>query len=300
MKVEIGGKLVSLKENNTLKRSSVTKRVIFAVVLAIFIIYAISLIYPFVWLTTSSLKEAMEYAGGNSFALPKTWKFDNYVRVFDLLVVNETNYFGMLLNSLWFTAGMTAISITICAMTAYSVSKYKFKLRGLIYGLAVFSMVIPVVGALPAQYKLAGDLGIYNSPLYLISATGGFGFNFFVLYGFFKSISWSYAEAALIDGAGNHTVFWRIMLPQAKAPMLSLAIIASIGVWNDYMTPLLYLPDFPTVASGLYEYESNMIRLADYPVYFAGIFISVIPIFTVFIIFQKTIMENIVAGGLKG
>lgn len=169
-----------------------------------------------------------------------------------------------------------------------------------LYFIAIFTMIIPIVGALPAQYKLMYDLHIANSPLFLISYTGGFGFNFIILYGFFKSISGTYAEAAKIDGAGNHVVFWRIMMPQAKAPIVSLAIIACIGVWNDYQTPILYLSDFPNLASGLYEYESNMMRLANYPVYFAGVLISTVPILFVFIAFQKTIMNNVVAGGLKG
>ena len=276
------------------------QKAVYIFVFALFCLYALILLFPIACLIVNSFKGSLEYLNGNMFYLPEKWLFSNYIEVFDLLVVNDTSFFGMLLNSIWFSLGSTAVSVICSSMTAYCVAKYRFVLQKPLYFIAIFTMIIPIVGALPAQYKLMYDLHIANSPLFLISYTGGFGFNFIILYGFFKSISGTYAEAAKIDGAGNHVVFWRIMMPQAKAPIVSLAIIACIGVWNDYQTPILYLSNFPNLASGLYEYESNMMRLANYPVYFAGVLISTVPILFVFIAFQKTIMNNVVAGGLKG
>ena len=120
------------------------------------------------------------------------------------------------------------------------------------------------------------------------------------MYAFFINLSCSYAEAALIDGAGHFKIFKTIMMPLAAPPILSLAVISSISIWNDYMTPLVYMRDYPTLATGLYVYETSMTRATNYPVYFAGVLLSLIPILTVFIFFQNTIMENVTAGGLKG
>jgi ABC-type glycerol-3-phosphate transport system permease component len=90
------------------------------------------------------------------------------------------------------------------------------------------------------------------------------------------------------------------MLPQAIGPVFSLALIQGIGFWNDYMTPMLYLPDFPTLANGLFEYEREMIQGSNIPIYFAGLVMSMIPIMILFAVFQNTIMEKTTMGGLKG
>lgn len=183
---------------------------------------------------------------------------------------------------------------------AYALSKYQFPGRSAIYATAIFVMIIPIVGSMPSFYILVNTLHITNSPFFLITAASGFGFNFIVMYGFFKNISWSYAEAGFIDGAGNWRVFLSIMIPQAKPAIVSLFIIACIGSWNDYMTPLVYLPDFPTLSTGLFLFKATSPTSNDEPVYFAGILVSMIPILILFVLFQETIMSNMVAGGLKG
>ena len=90
------------------------------------------------------------------------------------------------------------------------------------------------------------------------------------------------------------------MFPQALAPLAVFAIQDFIAGWNDYMSPLIYMPSYPTIASGLYQYESQMIRGMNYPVYFAGIVISAIPILIIFISMRKTFMTSLSMGGLKG
>lgn len=276
------------------------QKVLFSIAFVIFVLYALSLIFPIIWLFFSSLKNQIEFATGNPLALPEQFLFSNYSKAFMLLEVNDNNFLEMLFNSIWFTIGSAFLTVAVSSLSAYVIAKYKFKGRNFFYGIAIFMMVIPIVGSLPATYKLVGDLGLMNSPLFLLTCTGGFGFNFIVLYGTFKSISWEYAEAAFVDGATHFQVFRKVMLPQAKPTLVSLFIMGAIGSWNDYMTPLLYLEDYPTLASGLYQYEANMLRLANYPVYFAGVLISIIPIVVLFIIFQNTIMENVGVGGLKG
>ena len=91
-----------------------------------------------------------------------------------------------------------------------------------------------------------------------------------------------------------------IMIPQAIPCITSLFIIQLIGVWNDYMTPLLYLPDYATLSTGIYVFGQRMTNQSNYPVYFAGILLSTIPILVCFACFSETIMSNTVAGGLKG
>ena len=132
--------------------------------------------------------------------------------------------------------------------------------------------------------------------------SGGFGFNFILLYGFFKSVSWSYAEAGFVDGASDAQVFLRIMLPQARPGIIAVAIIQGINVWNDYFNPYMFLQDKSkmTLAVGIYNLVQEQSYAADWPKLFAAMIIATVPVLIVYAIFSNTIIENTVAGGLKG
>ena len=131
-------------------------------------------------------------------------------------------------------------------------------------------------------------------------SSGGFGFNFVMVYGFFRSISKTYAEAAMLDGAGEFKTFFTVMLPQVKPSLIAIGIIAAINYWNDYFTPYMYLRQHPTIAVGLEQISALAKSQNWWTELFAIMLISVIPPIAVFAAFQKTIMENTVAGGLKG
>lgn len=303
-------KFKRVKENTVLTKRSRGEKALYGIVCGIFVLYGLSLLMPFLYLIINSLKDSLEYIhdidGGHGFAFPDVWLFGNYPKAFVEMkmidsVGNEVNLLMMFFNSIWYSLVCAVASVAASAMTAYCVSKYKFKLRGLFYGIAIFTMTIPIASATGAMFKLVSTLGIYNTPLFpILTNFGGFGFNFLVLYGFFSNIPWSYAEAVFIDGGGHKTVFFRIMLPQAIPTMLTLTIMAFIGAWNDYQTPLLFMPDFPTMASGIYLAQTSIMRAGDYPLYYAGLIISIVPIVVLFSCFSNTIMKNFTVGGLKG
>ena len=288
-----------MKKREKIRRTK-PQKILFGCVAVVFLIYGFTLVYPFIWTFINSFKTNREFNSTNSLNLPQEWMFSNYGKAFSELSIRNTNMFGMILNSLWFTCGATIINICCCSCTAYVIARYKFWGCRFLYSLAIVIMMLPIVGALPAQYKMVGDLHLKDSPLYLITCTGGFGFNFIILYSSFQNISWTYAEAAKIDGAGNMQIFIRIMFPQVMPSVVALSIVQAIGLWNDYMTPILYLRSFPTLASGLYEFDPDRITGGSYPIYFAGLLLSMLPVLVVFGIFQNTIMQNTFAGGLKG
>lgn len=289
-----------VKSRSILDVRSKRQNIIFGIVLCIFIVYAVSLLYPFLWLFLSSLKKPFEYIISDTFALPEQWMFKNYVSAFVQLKVKNTGFLGMVFNSIWMTVLSNGLYLMFSSMTAYVISKFKFKGRSFLYAMTIFIMILPITGSLPADVKLRMDLNIFDSPLQLIVCCGGFGSTFLILYAFFQNVAWEYAEAAMIDGASHDLVFWKIMLPQVMPALLTLFITSFIGGWNDYMTSILYYPSYPTLASGLYLYESAMESSSNYPVYFAGVFISIIPILILFIAFQKLIMTSVSIGGLKG
>lgn len=298
------------KENSILDKRSRGEKILFGVVFGLFVAYCVTLVFPFLYLFVNSLKGGLEYINdlnaGTSIALPDKWLFSNYVSAFvEMAMVdsmgNKVHLTTMFFNSIWYSLICVFCGVAASALTSYCLAKYRFKLRGFFYGIAIFSLTIPIVGSTGAAFKLATALGIYNTPLYpLLANFSGFGFNFLILYGFFSNLPWSYAEAVFIDGGGHSTVFFRIMLPQAWPAMLTLAIMAFITSWNDYMTVLLYIPDYPNLASGIYRIQLSLKRGGNYPVYFAGLLVSVVPVIILFSCFSNVIMKNFTVGGLKG
>lgn len=282
------------------QKRSVLETIVHVLIITIFTIYAISILFPLFWAILSSLKEHNEYNLNSPFALPEMWLFLNYVTAFNVLEVNDTSLVGMIINSLWYAGGSCLINVFICSMTAYIFARYPFKGSKTIYSVLLIVMLMPIVGSGPATYRVYSKFGWINSPLFLISMAGGIGINFMFLEGFYRNVSWEYAEAAMIDGANHWQIYFKIMFPQAISMISILLIMQFIQYWNDYSTPMLYFKSLPTLSLGLYIYEKQMIRNANMPVYFAGLIISVIPVVLIFAIFQNSLMEKIDTGGLKG
>lgn len=287
-----------IKEDNILSKRSRADKVIFAIVTVIFIAYALSMVFAVGWMLMTSLKSANEDLG---FGLPQKLLFSNYTKAFTVLSSGRTTFFGMFFNSLWYTLIATALGVIMPCITGYVMSKYDFPGKNIIFTVAITSLTIPVVGNLASSLKLYGELQLLDTPLFVVvSSLGGFGGNFLIYYGFFKSVSWTYAEAAQIDGAGPFTVFFRIMLPQAIPIMMTYAIINAIFNWNDYQTVILYLQSYPTLSSGLYEYQIISERIPDTPSFFAGLIISMIPTIALFATFSNRVMTSLSVGGIKG
>lgn len=281
------------------------EKILFILVFVIFAVYAISLVFPFIWLIVNSLQDKLTYQlnaiTGEAFALPEKLDFSNYEFAFSKLESGGTNIFGMFFNSIWYTVFIAGGGILACSCTGYILAKYHFKASDVVYSVIIFTMTIPIVGTTGATFRLANDLGVYNTPFFaaMISLTG-YGMNFLVLYGFFRNVSKSYAEAAFIDGASHLQVFLKVMLPQAFPIMTTLAIVSSISAWNDYNTVLLYMPSFPTIASGMFSVSRTLPRAGNTPAYYAALVISILPVMIVYISFSDTIMKNFSVGGLKG
>ncbi len=278
-------------------KQTLAEKFILGIVFIAFLLYAFSLIFPFAWAFINSFKTSAEFFSvDNVWKLPQKWMISNYTQVLKTYEIGK-----MFLRSIYVTVVGTILSVLMSASTAYVVSKYRFKFRNLIYITAITIMVIPTIGSLSATFRLINNIGLYNN-LYLfpIIYASGFGFGFLLLYAFFQGISWTYAEAAFVDGASDFGVFFKIMLPQARPALAALAIIQGINIWNDFFSPFMFLPEKKTLAVGLQDLVNTMQYRAEWPMMFAAMIISSAPIIILFIIFQKTIMENTVAGGLKG
>ncbi len=287
-----------IRSKNRIKRDSQSK-ILFIIVFFIFLIYASTFVFTFGWAVIVSLRDRLEFIH-EPFSVKNIYHFKNYIDAFNALEVGETNLFGMLLNTLWYATFASLISVFSSNIIAYTVSNYKNAFTKFWYALTIFIMLIPIVGALPVQYILYDDLGILDSPLYLIVFVGGSSFQFILLHGFYRGISREYTEAAMIDGAGHWQTMLKVVMPMSIPMCLALGIIAFIGYWNDYMSVLIFLPSYPTLATGLYLFQSTPEIRSNYPLYYAAIVIATVPVVVLYAAFQQKIMLNTVAGGIKG
>ncbi len=298
-------------EASVLTQRTKGEKILFGIVGAIFFLYSLTLLYPLFYLVVNSFQDGMTYILNkilpdyNPFALPDTWEFSNYLEAFQMsvpgLMGGDIYLWEMVGWSLYYSVTQVIIPVMSCTCVGYVLSKYEFKGKELIYTIIIFTMTIPTVGTQGSSLKLAYALGTFNNPLLdLITHFTGTGLNFMVMYAFFKNISWSYAEAVFIDGGGEFTAFFKVMLPQAKNAIVTLCIITFITVWNNYERPMLYFPDYLPLAAGLYHLKQVANDNANRPLYFAGLVISTIPLVVVYGVFSDMIFKNFSVGGLKG
>ena len=263
-------------------------------------IYVISLIIPFIWSLLTSFKGRYEF-DDNIFGLPQT--------VFNAFAVRVESGAGfrtvfleeMFLYSILYAVGCAIAGTTTQMVVAYLCAKYRYKFSKVIYTVVIVVMVLPIVGSLPSELQMANRLGIYDTiwGMYIMKANF-LGMYFLVFYANFKALSNEYADAARVDGAGNFRVMISIIFPLVRNTYFTVFLLNFIGFWNDYQTPLIYIPNWPTVAYGLYStFQSTSGDLSNVPVKLAACLMMLIPILIIFLIFHNRLMGNITVGGLK-
>ena len=282
-------------------------------VVAVMIIYCISLIFPLVWLILNSFKDRIGYAQTSYFSLPEVWHFENYKNIFVNLVYPVNTETGVLYYDIWnmtfysfYYAILTSIYSTVTlTITAYAVGRYKdFWLSKLLFAIGLVYMVIPFVSDGGASLLLKKRLGIYDNLLAWVLTSGGCIFTgqwFFVMVSYFRNLGKEYADAAYIDGAGQGTVFVRIMIPLA-VPIMSLVFFLSfISAWNNYGVFLYYLPSYANLALGMYTFQFDAsISGVSTPEILAGFVIVSIPAVILYLLCHNLIINNLNIGGLKG
>ena len=286
------------KENGRRKNLTLGNKVLNAFVVVFFTILAASYVYIFYFCFTSGLKTHDEITL-NPFGLPEKPNFANYLEVISLLKVGKVGFLGMVFNSLYFSIVGYFLTIMLTCMLAYVTNKYKFPGSKLFFLVVTFTTILPIYGNGGSSYRLMHQLGFINSPMYIFMYCGGVNSYYLYFFAAFSSLSWDYAEAAQIDGANEFTIFFKVMFPQVINLFGALFLIGWVADWNNYGTPLIYLPKMPTLAAGIYLFELDIIRTPRMDVLYAAYFISAIPALILFILFNKTLTSNISLGGIK-
>ena len=295
---------MELKNNPEIKSRLHAGDVVYKIlVTAGILLFSLSFAFVLVWMLCNSVRPQKSYFNDVlAFWNLKGATFDNYVRIFTTKYGSaKITMFGMLKNSFILIIVCTALQAIVPVITGYAVARYKTKLGAVAVQLVIISMVVPAIGSTASTYSFMSAIKLKDKWLgiFLMNA-GGLGFGMLLYKNYFSSISWEYAESAFLDGAGNLRVFFSIMYPQALPLIVSMAILNVIGLWNDYMTPYLFLNSKPTVALGVYSIQTRAERNGAMPQAFAAMTFMTIFVLIIYAAFSKTIMSSMSVGGLKG
>ncbi len=294
-----------MKNYNAIKKDSHPGDVVYKILVSIGIfLFAASFVFILVFMVCNSIRTQKSFLNEGSYAF---WKlegasFKNYADIFQMKIgVSQTTILGMMKNSFIVMLISVSLSALLPVMTGYVLARYKTKLGDFAVNLIILSMVVPAIGSTASTYALMVQTKLIDTWIGMfILYSGGLGFGTLLYKNYFASVSWEYAESAFLDGAGNLTVFFKIMYPQAIPLIVSMGILNVIGLWNDYMTPYLYLNSKPTVALGVYNIQLDAERRNALPRAFAAMTFMTVFVLAIYAGFSKTIMSSMSVGGLKG
>lgn len=234
------------------------------------------------------------------FALPEVWHFEHYIEAFTMLNVRNVNLWGMMGNSLWYALGTTILGIMGNFCVTYIISKYTFPGSKLLNIIAIFVIMVPLYGSSSATYRLIYTWKLNDSPLILLTSIGSLGGSYLVMKAFIDGVSWTYAEAALIDGASDFRVMWQIMFPQLISPMMAIFVTSIVTNWSAFSFPLLYLSNMPTISVGLYLFKQDMVYKVREDILYAASLLAIIPVWIIYGILNKSLLNLTFGGGIKG
>ena len=283
----------------SLKRKSLSEKILYCFVSFIFAIVATSYVYVLFWTFISSLKTHTEIVM-NPFSLPEVWNWSHFIEMQEVFKVNGHGFWSMLFNSIWFSVGGALLTHLTTISFAYVSTKYEYPGSKWIYTIVLIMMTLPVYGSQGAMYKLVRSLGLVDTYAHVLISIAGFTSAYLYYRAFFMNLSWSYAEAGMMDGANDFQIYFKIMFPQAKPIFTALFLTTWLTSWNSYESPMVYLPNLPTLPVGVFQFNKMMTYAARLDILFAACLVVSIPALIIFIAFNKVLTTNVSLGGIKG
>jgi raffinose/stachyose/melibiose transport system permease protein len=260
------------------------------------ILVALLFLVPFYFVLVNSVKSFGDLMR-NAAGWPEAFRFDNYAKVWEIM-----RFPRAFMNSLWITVLSNAGLVVISAMAAYRILRRPHLLNRVLFVLFIAAMVIPFQSIMIPLVKVASEVGLMDSRLGLIICYFGFGvsLNLFLYHGFMKSIPREIEESAVVDGCTPYGVFWRIVFPLLKPMTITVLLLNSLWIWNDFLLPSLVLHDagLRTIPLQTYSFFGQYTKQWDLAL--AGLVMGVTPMVVFFLMMQKYIIAGISAGAVKG
>lgn len=264
------------------------------------ILFGFIMVYPVLWMIVGSFKNNDEILNNSLVLMPKVWRFSNYITGWKGFgKITFTTFFQ---NSLFISFVATAATMFSSAMIAYALARINFKGRNILFICMIGTLMLPNQIVLIPQYIIFQKLKMVNTytPLLLPSFFGS-AFFIFMMMQFISSLPKELDEAAIIDGCSKYTIFTKIIFPLISPAIITTIIIQFYWKWDDFLGPLIYLsrPQKYTVSLAIKMF-ADATSTTDYGAMFAMSTLSLIPVFLIFLVFNRYLMEGISTSGLKG
>ena len=273
-----------------------TSKIVLKVAMTVLMaVLSIMMILPFLWMLSASFKPDNQIFNFPIQWIPEQPTWANYDRVWN----SDVPFLTFFLNSTKVTVLSVLGEVFTSALAAYAFAKIKFKGRDIIFLIYLSTLAFPAQMMLIPRFVIFKVMGLYNTHWALILPGMFTAFGTFMLRQFFLSIPEDLSSAAKIDGAGHFTTFLRIVLPLSTAAISALVIFQFVGSWNEYESALVYIrqKELATIPLGLNFFKEE--NSASYGAIMAASTCALIPIFVVFLTFQKQFVAGIAASGFK-
>lgn len=266
----------------------------------VIIIIGLFMLYPLLWMVSSSFNQDTYIFKDTSF-FPNAPTILNYVHGWAGL--SGVSFGRFLLNSLFIALMCIIGNLFSCSLAAYAFARLNFRFKNMWFAVMLMTLMLPFQVTLIPQYIVFHRLGWVNTywPLILPKFLGVEGFFIFLLVQFMRTIPRELDEAAVIDGCGSFKLYWHVILPLSLPALITTTIFTFIWTWNDYFSQLIYISNLHlyTAAVALRQFV-DATGNTSWGALFSMATLSLIPLFVVFIFFQKYLIEGITSGSVKG
>lgn len=286
-------------------RQSLGSRIFDVVNVTLLVLLGLSTLYPFWDTLVVSFSSLRGYLSTSIHLWPSEWSFEGYV-----YMLTNRELWTSYANSIFITVVGTFLNMIVTIMTAYVLSKKELKGHRVLTFLAVFTMMFS--GGIIPTYMIVKDVGLMNSLWAMILPTAINTSSMIILRNFFMDMPRALEEAALLDGCTEVGVLFRVVIPNSKASIMTVALLYAVDHWNDFFNAILYIVDRPKwplqlfLRTMLFETESayasggQSLFLLGQPMKMAAVMMSVIPIMCMYPFFQKYFAKGVMVGAVKG
>ena len=267
-----------------------------SVVTAILLAFAVTMVLPFIWMLSTSLKMPLEVFDYPIQWIPSTFMWDNYKEVW----FGTHPFYVYYWNSIKVTGLSVIGTVLISSLAAYGFSRIEFKGRDTIFFVYLATLMVPDQVTLIPRFILFNFLGLYNTHGALILPGIFTAFGTFMLRQFYLAIPKELSEAGRMEGANHLQIWWKIIFPLSKATVVSLIILSFTQNWNEFVNPLVFLTDnaLYTVPLGLTNFIDDM--GTEYTLMMAAAVSSILPVIVLFLACQRFFIEGVISSGVKG
>ncbi len=258
------------------------------------VIGAFIMLFPFIWMVSTSLKGPAEILSGSLNIVPKEWRWENYPEAW------QAQPFGRyFLNTIIIAVSTTVLQLTISAMAAYAFAFFRFPFKNAIFFTLLGTMMIPQQALLIPDYIILAKFRLIDTYAALIIPWCTSVYAIFFMRQFFLTLPKDLYDAAVVDGCGRFSFFWRILIPLSKPPLVTLGIFTFLGSWNSFIWPLIVTnsKSLRVLQVGLAYFlqESG----TEWGLLMAASTFSIVPLIIGYFIAQKKFVETSATTGLK-